>query len=122
MPWINREMCTGCEVCIDECSIGAISMDEDVAVIEESECIRCGICHNVCPSDAVRHDSERIPQEVEANLAWVKTLLEHEYYSNDEKKQRALIKRLHRHFAKNRKVVENTIERLGSLLNTELSD
>ncbi len=29
MPWINKEMCTGCLTCVDECSVGAISMDEE---------------------------------------------------------------------------------------------
>ena len=100
MPWINEEMCTGCQICVDECSAGAISMDEGIAFIDESKCIRCGVCHDVCSSDAVRHDGERIPKEVESNLAWAKKLLEHEYYSNDEKKQKELIKRMEAHEAR----------------------
>ncbi|MBW1701801.1 MAG: 4Fe-4S binding protein [Deltaproteobacteria bacterium] len=35
MPWVNKEMCTGCGICIDECTVGAISMDEDIAFIDE---------------------------------------------------------------------------------------
>ena len=38
------------------------------------ECIRCGICHDVCPEDAARHDGERIPDEVQSNLAYAKKL------------------------------------------------
>jgi len=22
MPWVNKEMCTGCGICIDECTVG----------------------------------------------------------------------------------------------------
>ena len=122
MPWINKELCTGCQTCVDECSVGAISMEEDIAFIKEDECIRCGVCHDVCPDDAVRHDGERIPEEVQSNLAWAKKLLSHEYYSNDKTKQKQLIDRLQRFFAKNKKVAERTIEQLGILQNTEYAD
>ena len=122
MPWINEEMCTGCQICVDECSAGAISMNEGIAFIDESKCIRCGVCHDVCSSDAVRHDGERVPEEVESNLAWAKKLLEHEYYSNDKKKQKDLIERLQRYFTKNKKVMKITIERLENLQNTKFAD
>jgi len=122
MPWINKELCTGCQTCVDECSVGAISMEEDIAFIKEDECIRCGVCHDVCPEDAVRHDGERIPEEVQSNLAWAKKLLTHEYYSNDKTKQKQLIERLQRFFTKNKKVAEKTIEQLGALKNTEYED
>ena len=122
MPWINKELCTGCQTCVDECSVGAISMEEDIAFIKEDECIRCGVCHDVCPEDAVRHDGERIPEEVQTNLAWVKKLIAHEYYSNNKIKQKQLIERLQRFFTKNKKVAEKTIEQLGILQNTEYAD
>jgi len=115
MPWVNKKMCTGCQICVNECSIGAISIDEGVAFINESKCIRCGVCHDVCPNDAVRHDGERIPEEVESNLVWVKQILGNNYYSNDRKKQKELIKRMERYFAKNKKVAEKTIERIRAL-------
>ena len=122
MPWINKELCTGCQTCVDECSVGAISMEEDIAFIKEDECIRCGVCHDVCPDDAVRHDGERIPEEVQSNLAWAKKLLTHEYYFNDKTKQKQLIDRLQRFFTKNKKVAEKTIEQLEILQNTEYAD
>ena len=122
MPWINKELCTGCQTCVDECSVGAVSMEEDIAFIKEDECIRCGVCHDVCPDDAVRHDGERIPEEVQSNLAWAKKLLTHEYYSNDKTKQKQLIDRLQRFFAKNKKVAEKTIGQIGILRNTEYAD
>jgi formate hydrogenlyase subunit 6/NADH:ubiquinone oxidoreductase subunit I len=94
-------------------------MEEDIAFINEDECIRCGVCHDVCPEDAVRHDGELIPEEVQSNIVWVKKLLTHEYYYNNKIKQKQLIERLQRFFTKNKKVAEKTIEQLVILQNTE---
>ncbi len=122
MPWVNREMCTGCEICVDECCVSAISMDEDAAFINDGKCIRCGVCHDVCPNDAVRHDGERIPEEVESNLVWVKQLLENDYYSDDKQKQKEFIKRMERYFTKNKKVAEKTLERLHAWQDMEYAN
>jgi len=113
MPWVNQQMCTGCGTCVEECRVGAIALDEqDLAAIDEQTCIRCGTCHDVCPEEAVRHDSERVPQEIEANIQWVEKLMGH-YQSPEEKK--ALVGRMVRYFAKERKVAEQTLERLQSM-------
>jgi ferredoxin len=119
MPWIDEELCIGCGVCVDECYPGAISMQADVASLDEEACIRCGVCHDVCPEEAIRHDGERIPEEVGANLAWARGLLAHEYYSDSVEKRAALIERLGRYFAKEKRVAEQTIERLGELAGEE---
>lgn len=117
MPWVDEEMCIGCGICVDECYPGAITLqDQGIASIDDDTCIRCGVCHSVCPEEAVRHDSERIPDEVEANLAWARELLANEYYLNNAERQAGLIKRLGRHFAKEKRVAEQTMGRLGDLL------
>lgn len=113
MPWIKTEDCVACGVCVQECPVGAISMNEPAAVIDEKACIRCGKCHDICPQEAVRHDSERIPNEVAANLEWTKDLLRH-FESADAK--RGLIDRMKRYFVKERKVAEQSIARLEQLL------
>ena len=112
MPWVKQEMCTGCSVCVDECPVGAMSVDDGKASIDEKNCIRCGRCHDVCPEEAVRHDSERIPQEIEANLQWTHQLLRH--FNTAEEKQ-GLIERMKRYFAKEKKVAQQTIEHLDNL-------
>jgi len=113
MPWVDQERCTSCGTCVEACPVGAIVLDDqNLACIDQAECIRCGKCHDVCPVEAVRHDSERIPQEVETNLQWVKRLLEH--FETDEER-RALLERMGRHFKKERKVAELTIEQLSGL-------
>lgn len=119
MPWINQEMCTGCRICEANCPADAISVTNRTAEISDDICIRCGVCHDVCPHEAVRHDGERIPYEVEANLRWVKQLQEHEYYADDLQKQQQLMQRLERHFAKSRKVAEQTLESLSGLRSQE---
>jgi len=112
MPWVKEEMCVACGVCVEECPVGAIAVADDAARIDEEECIRCGRCHDVCPEEAVRHDSERVPQEIENNLDWTQRLLKH-FDTADEK--RGLIDRMKRYFAKEKKVAEQTIERLESM-------
>lgn len=58
MPWINKNKCIGCGVCINICPVGAISMKDGKAVINEDKCIKCGKCLNVCPQRAIRPNSE----------------------------------------------------------------
>jgi len=108
MPWVNKEMCTGCGVCEDECPVGAIvRKSDDLAEIDESGCIRCGKCHDVCPEDAVRHDSEGIPQEVAANLTWVRKLLDHDIFRSAPERT-AFMDRIDRYFKMRKKVIEQT--------------
>ncbi len=107
MPWVNQEMCEGCGVCVEECPVGAIQLDsDDVAAIDEAACVRCGRCHDVCPHDAVRHDGERIPQDVAANLQWVRGLLDH---FEEPSERAAFMNRTGRYFNKQKKVIEQTL-------------
>jgi ferredoxin len=71
--------------------------------------IRCGKCHEVCPEEAVRHDSERIPEEIAANIEKTKNLLKH--YSDPSERQQ-FMERMIRYFKKEQKVVSLTIEKL----------
>ncbi|MEA3375384.1 MAG: hypothetical protein U9R72_04205 [Chloroflexota bacterium] len=52
---------------------------------------------------------------MEANLTWARTLLAHEYYSDSVEQRGALIERLGRFFTKDKRVAEQTMERLGDL-------
>ena len=106
MPWVKQELCTGCETCVETCPTGAIELDSGgLAAISDDQCIRCGTCHDVCPEEAVRHDGERIPQDVAANLQWVRRLLDH-YETASQ--QAAFMDRIGRHFKKEAKVIEKT--------------
>lgn len=112
MPWVNEELCVGCGVCIEECPVEAISLVEEIARINDEECIRCGRCHDACPNEAVRHDGEKMPEEIEANLEWTRRLMSH-FATSEEK--RGLVERMKRYFTKQRKVAEQTIQKLESL-------
>ena len=47
--------CTGCMICAKKCPEDAISGEKkEVHLLDESKCIRCGICLDVCKFDAVR--------------------------------------------------------------------
>jgi ferredoxin len=90
-----------------------MSLQDDVAFINEEECIRCGSCHDVCPEEAVRHDSERIPQMVEANINWARKLMGN--FQTDEDKA-ALLERLKRYFKMKMEIARQSFERLQTLV------
>jgi len=50
---INANSCKCCGSCIGECPASAISLNDDVAFVEEDECIGCGICKDTCPHGAI---------------------------------------------------------------------
>lgn len=51
---VNREECSGCGLCMDECPADAIVLDDDgIAVVDGDECTECGACVDVCPNVAI---------------------------------------------------------------------
>ena len=59
---LDRDLCTGCETCLERCQMEAIAMIEgDVAEINLDRCIGCGLCVTTCPDDALR--LERKPED-----------------------------------------------------------
>jgi len=113
MPWIRQDDCAGCGICVVECPSNAISLNDDrKAFIDMELCIRCGRCHEVCPRDAVRHDSERIPFEVEANVEKTLELLEN---FDGEEERKAFLERMIRHFDREKTIAEKTIERIREI-------
>jgi len=59
---IDKEACTGCEACLNECPYGALEMKDDVAIVNE-KCTFCGSCVDVCPVEAIVLEKEE--KEVE---------------------------------------------------------
>lgn len=51
---VDAEECVGCETCVPECPVEAISMKDDKAVIDQETCTECETCVEVCPTDAIK--------------------------------------------------------------------
>jgi len=49
---VRKDTCVGCGACIPSCPFGAISMVEDLAVIDDS-CTMCGACESSCSYGAI---------------------------------------------------------------------
>jgi electron transfer flavoprotein alpha subunit len=50
---IVKDNCTGCGLCIDMCTSGAIELREGCASIDEEKCFLCKICVPGCPAGAI---------------------------------------------------------------------
>ena len=64
MPWVDEDICVGCGICVEECSVDAIGMENGKAIINMKKCIRCKKCHEICPQKAIKHDIEKNQKEV----------------------------------------------------------
>lgn len=52
---INRDECSGCGLCVDECPAEALSLDDEgISVVDADECVECGACVDVCPNVAIK--------------------------------------------------------------------
>ena len=51
---VDAEECVGCETCVPECPVEAISMVDDKAVIDQEKCNQCKACVEICPVEAIR--------------------------------------------------------------------
>jgi len=49
----NSQLCKGCGVCVKKCPVGAITMKNNVAIIDKDKCFGCGICAYFCPSKSL---------------------------------------------------------------------
>ena len=59
MPWVKEDECVGCGICVQQCPVGAISMNANqVAVIDNNKCTNCAKCFDVCPRGAIHPNSE----------------------------------------------------------------
>lgn len=46
--------CLGCTACTKQCEFGAITMNGNVAVIDQEKCRQCGKCAEKCPAKIIR--------------------------------------------------------------------
>jgi len=53
MVKVNPDECVGCETCVPVCPVEAISMQDDIAVIDQDTCTECEACVATCPVEAI---------------------------------------------------------------------
>jgi NAD-dependent dihydropyrimidine dehydrogenase PreA subunit len=70
---VDKERCTGCEICHPYCPVGAIGIDEgkSVSEIAQDKCVECGVClrSGVCPTDALLMPELKWPRSVRAEFS-----------------------------------------------------
>jgi NAD-dependent dihydropyrimidine dehydrogenase PreA subunit len=54
MVHIDISKCNGCGSCVSVCPQQAITIDDDVAVVNQGLCVQCGACLEICPVGAIR--------------------------------------------------------------------
>ncbi len=52
-PKVNREKCVGCGDCVSHCSVQALALQQEKAVLDSKKCIGCGECILICPESAI---------------------------------------------------------------------
>jgi UDP-glucose 4-epimerase len=71
---VDREVCTGCEECMEVCSFDGMQMIDAKARVNQEKCLGCGRCERVCPSGAISitlEDPKQISdlfKKIEANV------------------------------------------------------
>jgi len=62
---ILPDQCIGCQICVAECPVGAIELNEEgVAEIDPEVCVGCGKCDEVCPVGAVSFQRDKAKDRV----------------------------------------------------------
>ena len=84
---VNRALCAGCGLCVDECSARAISLSGGIALVDPALCNSCDACVEICPVGAlestlgplslavVQTPVEVIPAETRAATTWRQAML-----------------------------------------------
>ncbi|MBW1710569.1 MAG: DUF362 domain-containing protein [Deltaproteobacteria bacterium] len=53
-PRADKELCTGCETCVEQCPVSALSMVNDFPEVDPELCIACFCCQEMCPEMAIQ--------------------------------------------------------------------
>jgi electron transport complex protein RnfB len=71
---VERDLCSGCEECIDFCQFDALALDDEFIVsVDGVRCVGCGVCVPNCPDHALslaRRPEEEIKAPPTTMIDW----------------------------------------------------
>ncbi|NTW28528.1 MAG: 4Fe-4S binding protein [Coriobacteriia bacterium] len=53
MPVVDKEVCTACGICVDECPNSCYDLEDTAVLSRPAGCTECGICVDACPNGAI---------------------------------------------------------------------
>ncbi|MEA2110090.1 MAG: 4Fe-4S binding protein, partial [Pseudomonadota bacterium] len=57
---VDEEECIGCGLCVKRCQMDAVSLVDEKAVVDYSRCIGCGVCVPTCKPQAIKLERKEI--------------------------------------------------------------
>jgi ferredoxin len=66
MVKVQEALCTGCGLCLNYCTVGAISLIDHKAIVDQDLCVECQVCirSNVCSTKALIASQLSYPQSI----------------------------------------------------------
>ncbi|MHB0868708.1 MAG: DUF362 domain-containing protein [Chloroflexota bacterium] len=76
---IDEVSCTGCEVCVPYCPVGAIVPQDGIVAIDDDGCVECGTCARAapCPAGAIYRPPEAFEWPRSVRTAFSDPLVPH---------------------------------------------
>lgn len=66
--------CIACTLCVKNCPSGAMSMQNNLSVIDYHKCTNCGLCEHKCPTKAILNLRKSAAEASDAAAASIQTL------------------------------------------------
>ena len=57
--WVDSDECVGCRKCVDGLFCGCIIFENGMASIDETLCVGCKVCSQLCPTEAIKVKKEK---------------------------------------------------------------
>lgn len=68
---VDKQRCTGCNVCARNCMCGAIKMVDRVAIVDQTSCMSCHECVDVCDWNAIEWTTasrNKVPKRIKKGV------------------------------------------------------
>lgn len=67
MMKVDKDLCIGCSLCVNDCIVKDIELVDGKAQINNVNCFKCGHCISICPKKAVSTDDYNMDEILEYN-------------------------------------------------------